>query len=50
MLIKIFLKTKIYWHWEAMLISFLQVRKTVLPFNSLEELYTSTDYKVVVLI
>ncbi len=28
-----------------MLISFLQVRKTVLPFNSLEDLYENTKFK-----
>ncbi len=38
-------KIQIYWHWEAMLISFLQVRKTVLPFNSLEDLYENTKFK-----
>ncbi len=37
---------QIYWHWEAMLISFLQVRKTVLPFSSLEDLYENTDFNV----
>ncbi len=36
----------IFYHWEAMLISYLAVRTTVLPFRSIEELYTKTNYKV----
>ena len=36
----------IFWHWEAMLISFLAVRTTVLPFNNIEELVSKTDFKV----
>lgn len=40
--------TLIYWHWEAMIISFLAVRTTVLPFYSMEEMATKTNFKVVV--
>ncbi|XP_059081679.1 glutamate receptor ionotropic, kainate glr-3-like isoform X2 [Tigriopus californicus] len=40
--------TLIYWHWEAMIISFLAVRTTVLPFSSMEEMLTKTDFKVAV--
>ena len=37
--------TLLYWHWEAMIISYLAVRTISLPFNSLEELVLNTDYK-----
>ncbi|XP_059082976.1 glutamate receptor ionotropic, kainate glr-3-like [Tigriopus californicus] len=40
--------TMIYWHWEAMIISYLAVRNVALPFESLEDLVENTDYKVVV--
>ena len=36
----------IYYLWEAMLISYFSTPKTVLPFNSLEELLTKSDRKV----
>ncbi len=35
----------VYWHWEAMIISFLAVRTIVLPFHSLEDLLENTDTK-----
>ena len=38
----------IYWHWEAMIISYLAVRTTVLPFSSMEEMVQKTNYKVLV--
>ncbi len=40
------LGTVAYWHWEAMIISFLAVRTVALPFLSMEELATKTDFKV----
>ena len=36
----------IYYYWEAMLISYLAVRKTQLPFTTLEELAENSNYKV----
>ena len=36
----------IYYHWEAMVISYLAVRTIVLPFSSLEDLVTNTNFKV----
>ena len=36
----------VFWHWEAMIISYLAVRTVELPFHSLEELVKDTDYKV----
>ena len=35
----------VFWHWEAMLISFLAVKTTVLPFATLTDLMSSTDLK-----
>ena len=35
-----------YWHWEAMLVSYLATRKTVLPFNSLLEMYERTNFRL----
>lgn len=36
----------IYWHWEAMLISYLATRVIVLPFNDIEELVKNTNFKI----
>ena len=36
----------LYWHWEAMLVSYLAIRKTVLPFATLEEMYTNTPFRL----
>ncbi len=36
----------IYWHWEAMLVSYLSNRKTVLPFRDLRDMYQSTDFRL----
>jgi hypothetical protein len=38
--------TMIYWHWEAMLISYLATRVIVLPFNSIPELMDKSDYLI----
>ena len=35
-----------YWHWEAMIISYLAVRKIVLPYESLEQLLSKSNDKV----
>ena len=36
----------LFWHWEAMLISYLAIRKIILPFNNVEELITTSDFKI----
>jgi len=36
----------LYWHWEAMVISYLAVKKTVLPYESFEQLLSSSSDKV----
>ena len=38
--------TLVYYHWEAMIISYLAARNIVLPFRSLEELLGKSNYKV----
>ena len=35
----------IFWHWEAMIISYLAVRVPAIPFRNLEELLRLTDKK-----
>jgi hypothetical protein len=37
-----------YWHWEAKLISQLATRVTVLPFNSIEQLVRTSEYRLYV--
>ena len=36
----------VYYLWEAMLISYFQTPKTVIPFSSLEEFLSKSDKKV----
>ena len=36
----------IYYHWEAMLISYLSTRFTVLPFTNIRELVETSDYRI----
>lgn len=36
----------LYWHWEAMLISYLATRVIVLPFNDIKELVDKTSFKI----
>ncbi len=38
----------IFWHWEAMLISYLSSRVIELPFKTMPELLAETDYKVII--
>eukprot|EP00094_Tigriopus_californicus_P010031 TCALIF_09674-PA protein Name:"Protein of unknown function" AED:0.38 eAED:0.38 QI:0/0.33/0/0.5/0.66/0.5/4/0/546 len=40
--------TVIFWHWEAMIISYLAVRIPALPFNNLEELLSQTNKKILI--
>ena len=43
----LFFGTMMYWHWEAMLISYLATRVTVLPFNSIPELITNSPFRII---
>ena len=36
----------IYWHWEAMLVSYLATRKTVMPFTTVTDMYLNTDFRL----
>ena len=36
----------IYYHWEAMLISYLSTRFVVLPFTNIRELVENSDYRI----
>ena len=36
----------LYWHWEAMIISYLAVKKVVLPYTSFEQLLSDSSDKV----
>ena len=38
----------LYYLWEAMLISYLAARITVLPFTGIETLVTNSDFKIAV--
>ena len=36
----------LYWHWEAMLISYLATRVIVLPFDGISSLVENSDFKI----
>ena len=40
--------TLLYYHWEAMLVSYLSTRKVTLPFLTLHELYHDTNLRLAV--
>ena len=42
-----FFGTLMFWHWEAMLISYLATRVIVLPFNDIAELVSDTDFRII---
>ena len=42
----LFFGTMVYWHWEAMLISYLATRVTVLPFNNIPELIALSEVQI----
>ena len=37
----------LYYHWEAMLVSYLSARKIKLPFRSVEELLSNSGHKII---
>ena len=39
----------ICWHWKALLVSYLTTRKTVMPFDSLTDMYLNTDFRLAVI-
>ena len=38
--------TLIFYLWEAMLVTYLSSRKTILPFNTIEEMYLNTNFRL----
>jgi hypothetical protein len=42
----IFLGTMIFWHWEAMLISYLAIRVIPLPFKDITDLVANTQFRI----
>ena len=43
----IFFATMMWWHWEAMVISYLAVVVTVLPFKDIPDLVTNTQFRII---
>ena len=37
----------LYYHWEAMLVSYLSNRRVNMPFTTLSDMYLNTDYRIV---
>ena len=38
-----------FWHWEAMLISYLATRVVSLPFKDIPELLSNTQYRMIIM-
>ena len=45
----LFFGTMIFWHWEAMLISYLATRVVSLPFKDIPELLSNTQYRMIIM-
>ena len=45
----LFFGTMMYWHWEAMLISYLATRVVVLPFNNIPELVANSQFRILLM-
>ena len=43
----LFFGTIMYLHWEAMLISYLATRVTILPFSNVPELISKTNFRII---
>ena len=43
----LFFGTMIFWHWEAMLISFLATRVISLPFKDIPDLVANTEFRII---
>ena len=43
----LFFGTMIFWHWEAMLISYLATRVITLPFKDIPDLVTNTEFQII---
>ena len=45
----IFFGTMIFWHWEAMLISYLATRVIPLPFKDISDLVANTQFRIILM-
>ena len=45
----LFFGTMMFWHWEAMLISYLATRVVSLPFKDIPELLSNTQYRMIIM-
>ena len=45
----IFFGTMIFWHWEAMLISYLATKTISLPFKDVPDLMANTQFRILLL-
>ena len=45
----IFFGTMVFWHWEAMLISYLATRVISLPFKDISDLVINTQFRIITL-
>ena len=45
----IFFGTMIFWHWEAMLISYLATRIISLPFKDIPDLVANTQFRIIIM-
>ena len=43
----LFFGTMLFWHWEAMLISFLAKRFIPLPFKDIPDLFSNTQFRII---
>ena len=43
----LFFGTMIYWHWEAMLLSYLAIKVTSLPFIDIPDLVSNTEFRII---
>ena len=43
----LFFGTMIFWHWEAMLISYLATRVIILPFIDIPDLVSNTEFRII---
>ena len=43
----LFFGSMMWWHWEAMVISYLAVVVTVLPFKDIPDLVTNTQFRII---
>ena len=39
----------IFYHWEAMLVSYLSTRKTIMPFSGLADMHKNTNYRLAII-